>query len=75
MSTKLKHKALSVTSTVLITAFTTGIAFYAGIHLHISQPGSVLVQAAVPVGASTMQQVLLMAWSEFSETLKKTCTA
>jgi len=75
MSKKLKYKALSITSTVLITAFTTGIAFYIGIHLHTSVPTSVLAQAVVPVGASTMQQVLLLAWSEFSETLKKTCTA
>lgn len=75
MSKALKHRALSITSTLLITAFTTGVAFYFGLHLHATQPSSVLAQAAVPVGASTMQQVLLLAWSEFSEHLKKTCTA
>ena len=74
MTRKFRHKALSITSTLLITAFTTTVAVYAGIHVNASAPGSFLAQV-VPVGASTMQQMLLMAWSEFSEHLKKTCTA
>ena len=75
MSKKLKHKAFTFTTTLLITAMTTAVAVYASVHIHASAPGSILAQAAVPVGASTMQQMLLMAWSEFSEHLKKTCTA
>jgi hypothetical protein len=74
MSRKLKHKTFTITSSLFITAITTAVAVYAGVHISASAPGSVLAQA-VPVGVSTVQQVVLVAWSEFSEHLKEKCTA
>ena len=75
MSNKLKHKAFSFTSTLFITAVTAAVSVYASSHISVPASGSVLAEAAVPVGVSTVQQMLTMAWSEFTEHVKKSCTA
>ena len=75
MSRRLKYKAFMVTSTLFITAVTAAVSVYASGHITIPTSGSVLAEAAVPVGVSTVQQMLTLAWSEFTEHLKKTCTA
>ena len=74
MSGRSKHKTLLMISSALITAVTTAFAVYAGTHISASAPGSFLAQA-VPVGASAIQQVLVMAWSEFSSHLAETCSS
>ena len=74
MTHKIKHKAITASTALLITALTTSVAVYAGVHINATAPGSVLAQA-VPVGVSTVQQMLLMVWTEYAERLKKTCTA
>jgi hypothetical protein len=63
---KLRNKTHLVTATVFITAATTSLAVYAGHYISAAVPGSVLAQAVVPVGASTVQQMLLIIWSEVS---------
>ncbi len=75
MSGELKHKTLMITASLLITAVTTAFAVYAGARISMVAPGSILVQA-VPVGVSTMQQMLLLLWAEFSSHPKtQTATA
>jgi hypothetical protein len=74
MPKKLKHKTFTITSSLLITAITTAVAVYAGVHISANAPGSALAEA-VPVGVSTVQQMVLVAWSEYSEHLKETCKA
>jgi hypothetical protein len=61
----LKHKTRLVTSSLFITAATATLAVYAEHYANVNLPGSVLAQA-VPVGISTVQQMLVIIWAEFS---------
>ena len=74
MHKRSKRKTFLIATSSLITAMTTAFAVYAGDHISASAPGSFLAQA-VPVGASAVQQVLVMAWSEFSHQLVETCSS
>ncbi len=74
MTKKLKHKTLLMIPSVLITAVTTTVAVYVGARIGVNAPGS-LLELVVPVGASTVQQVLVTAWTEFSNHLIQTCTS
>jgi len=62
----LRNKRRVVTASLFITAATSALAVYGGHYASITIPGSILAQAAVPVGVSTMQQMLLIIWSEVS---------
>jgi hypothetical protein len=73
MPAKLKHKTLLMMPTAVITAATTALAVYAGTRINAIAPGSFMAEA-VPVGMSTVQQVLVMAWSEFSGHFKETAS-
>ena len=74
MHKKPKRKARLMISSALITAVTTAVAVYAGTHISAATPGSFLAQA-VPVGASALQQMLVMAWSAFSNNSAETCSS
>jgi len=62
----LRNKTRLVTASLFITATTSALAVYAGHYASVTVPGSILAQAAVPVGVSTVQQMLFIILSELS---------